>query len=243
MKIVTHSGSAHRDEILAIALIAVKENLRPDDIDILRISECAGDQVSADFVVDIGRIHDPKTKRFDHHQFPADAPPDCTLTLVADHYGLKRSEYPWMDRVAILDSKGIFWWFRDKFGRNPTSAHEVAVALDDKTSIFSYIERVANKVNFHEALSVAYGWMKDEVDHIESRESNIAEARQFASVVELGGGHRMVYFDTEKLPPCGMALVDVMASEDPGIIVSGKRDERSDGFSATRLMPTSTAFA
>lgn len=249
MRIITHSGQAHRDEILAIALLAVKSGVHPRFCEILRVPEWPNSTDSVvdtsrppvapfvpAYVIDIGKKHDPALGLFDHHQFPADAPPACALTLLADHYSMDMSKYPWMEKVAILDSKGIFKWFEMKFGRRPSNAAEVAMALDDKTSIFSYIERVANKVSFHEALDIAYGWMKDEIEHVEFRDSNIAEARKLAKVVDLTDSHRMVFFDVEKMPPCGMSLVDIMAVEDPGIIVAGKFDERSDGYSATRLL-------
>ena len=63
MKIVTHSGSFHQDELFAVAALKMiypdAEIIRTRDPKII---------VSGDIVVDIGGISDPEKNRFDHHQ-------------------------------------------------------------------------------------------------------------------------------------------------------------------------------
>ena len=39
-------------------------------------------------VVDVGDQHDPELGNFDHHQFPRDHPPVCSLSLVLQHLGM-----------------------------------------------------------------------------------------------------------------------------------------------------------
>lgn len=63
MKLVTHAGSFHLDDLFAVATI----KLLHDDIDIVR-SRDPKDLEGAHFVIDVGDIYDPKTGRFDHHQ-------------------------------------------------------------------------------------------------------------------------------------------------------------------------------
>lgn len=65
IKIATHSGGFHTDDVFAIAalqLVHGKENIeiiRTRDESILE---------QADIVVDVGGVYDVATKRFDHHQ-------------------------------------------------------------------------------------------------------------------------------------------------------------------------------
>lgn len=63
--IVAHNGEFHADDVFAVA--ALKIFLGNKEVEIIRTRDA--DLISeADFVVDVGRIHDESTKRFDHHQ-------------------------------------------------------------------------------------------------------------------------------------------------------------------------------
>lgn len=63
MRIVTHSGHFHTDELLAVSTLLLKF----PDAEIVR-SRAQEVIDSADIVVDVGLIHDPEKMRFDHHQ-------------------------------------------------------------------------------------------------------------------------------------------------------------------------------
>ena len=63
MLIVTHNGPFHADDVLGVAMLRV---LHPD-AHIERTRDKATIR-AADFVVDVGGVHDPGTGRFDHHQ-------------------------------------------------------------------------------------------------------------------------------------------------------------------------------
>lgn len=63
MKLVTHAGSFHLDDLFAVATITL---LYPD-ITILRSRNYA-EFDDADFVIDVGDVYDPERNRFDHHQ-------------------------------------------------------------------------------------------------------------------------------------------------------------------------------
>lgn len=63
MKIVTHSGRFHVDDVFAVATALLvypdSEVIRTRDEKIIE---------SSDIVIDVGFVYDPKRKRFDHHQ-------------------------------------------------------------------------------------------------------------------------------------------------------------------------------
>jgi len=63
MKIVTHNGHFHADELLAVAALLLKF----PDATVVR-SRDEEEIEAADVAVDVGHIYDPSAMRFDHHQ-------------------------------------------------------------------------------------------------------------------------------------------------------------------------------
>ncbi|MBL4644711.1 MAG: MYG1 family protein [Candidatus Pacebacteria bacterium] len=65
--IATHSGEFHADDAFAVATLELALSLGKEEIEIIRTRD--EDIIhSADWVLDVGGIYDPETKRFDHHQ-------------------------------------------------------------------------------------------------------------------------------------------------------------------------------
>ncbi|MFD0892509.1 MYG1 family protein [Luteolibacter ambystomatis] len=103
--ILTHPGGAHKDELLACSLLAAVhgvpiERREPTQADL--------DDVAI-AVVDVGGEHDPARNNFDHHQFPADHPPACALTLVLQHLGVyedARKFCDWLEPAEWFDTRG-----------------------------------------------------------------------------------------------------------------------------------------
>jgi hypothetical protein len=104
-RIITHCGSAHRDEFLgacvALALGGPAEILRlrdlPEDFD-----------PAADLAIDIGVQNDGGI--LDHHQMPSE-PAVCSLTLVLRHFNVEesfRKWHPWLAYTEIFDHQGPF---------------------------------------------------------------------------------------------------------------------------------------
>jgi GNAT superfamily N-acetyltransferase len=104
-KIITHPGGAHKDEFLACCVLVAN-----DSVSILR--QEATDQELKDpqvVVVDVGHRHEPQLNNFDHHQFPRDAEPTCSLSLVLSKLGIyedARSFCPWLEVAEWFDCRG-----------------------------------------------------------------------------------------------------------------------------------------
>ena len=104
-KIITHPGGAHKDEFLACCVLLAK-----DSVSILR--QEATDKELEDpevVVVDVGHRHEPQLNNFDHHQFPRDAEPTCSLSLVLSKLGIyedARSFCPWLEVAEWFDCRG-----------------------------------------------------------------------------------------------------------------------------------------
>jgi len=104
-KILTHPGGSHKDEFLACCLL-----LAENSVPIVRrepVAEDLADPLTA--VVDVGHEHVPELGNFDHHQFPKDHPPTCSLSLVLQHLGIyedARAFCDWLEPAEWFDTRG-----------------------------------------------------------------------------------------------------------------------------------------
>lgn len=103
--ILTHPGSAHRDEFLACCVLLA---LHP--VPIVRREPTEADLANpAVAVLDVGHRHEPALNNFDHHQFPKDHPLTCSLSLVLQHLGLyddARQFCDWLETAERFDCTG-----------------------------------------------------------------------------------------------------------------------------------------
>lgn len=104
--ILTHPGSAHKDEFLACSVLLA---LHP--VCIVRREPTPGDlATAATCVVDVGDRHEPALNNFDHHQLLRDHLPTCSLSLVLRHLGLyddARKFCDWLETAEWFDSRGL----------------------------------------------------------------------------------------------------------------------------------------
>jgi len=76
------------------------ERREPTEVDLTDPSIC---------VIDVGDSHDPEKSNFDHHQFPRDQKPTCSLSLVLQHLGLYEDALQfceWLETAEWLDCRG-----------------------------------------------------------------------------------------------------------------------------------------
>lgn len=103
--ILTHPGGAHKDEFLACCVLVALTQAP-----IIRREPAADELADPGIaVVDVGHEHTPGLNNFDHHQFPADHPPVCSLSLVLEHLGLRedaRVFCDWLEAAEWFDSRG-----------------------------------------------------------------------------------------------------------------------------------------
>jgi len=103
--IVTHPGGAHKDDLLAVCVLAAMHRcpvVRRDPTP----EELADPNVA---IVDVGGSHDPALANFDHHHFPREHPPTCALSLVLQHLGLyedAKQFCDWLEVAEWFDSRG-----------------------------------------------------------------------------------------------------------------------------------------
>lgn len=103
--ILTHPGGAHKDDFLACALLIARHGapiFRRDPVE----EELDDAEIA---VVDIGGRHEPENRNFDHHQFPRDHEPTCSLSLVLQHLGIyedAKSFCDWLEPAEWFDARG-----------------------------------------------------------------------------------------------------------------------------------------
>lgn len=103
--ILTHPGGAHKDDFLACSLLVAEHGakiVRRDPTE----TELADPEIA---VIDVGHRHEPDRLNFDHHQFPHDHEPTCSLSLVLRHLDLyedARSFCDWLEPAEWLDARG-----------------------------------------------------------------------------------------------------------------------------------------
>lgn len=141
---ITHSGSAHRDEFIALCLLIASGKIDS----VMRRDPSAAELEDSDvYVVDVGMQHNPDKLNFDHHHFDRGASPVCAITLVLDHLGIStlpdsyvRRVWGWLSFSEMIDSKGPFQT-ASHLGVNPD------VLLQSMSPIESVVLRWFESVN------------------------------------------------------------------------------------------------
>jgi len=96
MKIATHNGIFHADEVTAIALLKV---FTDEEIEVSRVAHQTTDFNNFDMVIDIGKILDG-VKHFDHHQYRGGK---SSAGLIYEYLGLEE-KYPKLSKlIKIVD--------------------------------------------------------------------------------------------------------------------------------------------
>ena len=104
-RIVTHSGSAHMDDLISVCIVLAMD----DEVKCIERRPVEPEEIAdpAVWVLDQGGVYDPENRNFDHHQFPAGTR-RCTLSLIADHFDLKSDldETVWFRTLVLDDTLG-----------------------------------------------------------------------------------------------------------------------------------------
>ena len=233
-KVVTHAGAAHADEVLSIALIMIRENLQWEDLDLVRVIDGrARDWPDANFVVDVGRDYDPRRKWFDHHQFPREAAPACSFTLVAKYYKIDLNTLFWSRKLAVVDSKGPMAWVQELIGRRPLDNKEFSTLFGESDSFMAYLGDVAS-LDFRKGVELGKDWLALKLKQATERKAALETANGIMKVIDLGNGTKMAWFDTRDM--AGVIQASSGASDrDPDVVVSAMRDDRGSGYAAYRI--------
>ncbi len=233
--ILTHPGSAHKDDFLACCLLVARYGLpvwRRDP----EAEELGDPQI---LVVDVGGEHDPERGNFDHHQFPAEHDPVCSLSLVLRHFGLyedAKAYCEWLEPAEWFDSRGPFAT-ADWLGVDRSLVNRLSSPLD-----ITLLRRFAQRQELGpgdpvwevmrmvgEDLFMYLRTLRERIDHIAAN----------ARILEVGGGVeaiKVLYLPrTESMPDdpsSGMGrYIERVGERIDGLIYP---DRRGRGFGLSR---------
>ncbi len=103
--LLTHPGGAHKDDFLACCVLLAEA---PVPIE-RREPEASDLEDPTIAIIDVGHQHEPARSNFDHHQFPPDQTPTCSLSLVLQHLGLYEDAKlfcDWLEPAEWFDCRG-----------------------------------------------------------------------------------------------------------------------------------------
>ncbi|MFK7742166.1 MAG: MYG1 family protein [Planctomycetota bacterium] len=103
--IVTHPGGAHKDDLLACCVLIAQHGCAIERRD---PSDAERDDATV-ALVDIGGSHDPAKHNYDHHHFPREHAPTCSLSLVLQAIGVYDDALQfcdWLEPAEWFDSRG-----------------------------------------------------------------------------------------------------------------------------------------
>jgi len=232
--IITHPGGAHKDDFLACAVLLSAYPVAIERRD--PTAEELADPAIA--VIDIGHEHIPEKHNFDHHQFPVDQTPTCSLSLVLQHMGLyddARRFCDWLEVAEWLDCRGA-----------AKTAAWMGIACDAIPKLDSPIDsavlrRFASESKL-EPGNVIWELMRmigsDLLKYIKTMRTRIDELAGIVKIWELNGIGKVAFIprsdDLPKNPTMGLhyyLLQEGIAEEVIGMVYP---DSRGDGYGLKR---------
>lgn len=233
MKIITHPGLAHRDEALAVGFILAEQ--RPASVRLFRREPTAAELEDPDvWVVDVGLRHEPKLRNFDHHQLPADAPPTCAMTQVAEYLGLAPAfaECGWYHAVAILDSKGPQALARH-FGISHTPPGMISPF---ETSLLSALGEFSGETPVHSFVCRILRFVaEDRIREAKGVADALVKLRECSQVLRVGGLPTLVHLMPSHHIASRIMRKEWMAKHDEVIGMSISHDDRGGGWCLFRF--------
>lgn len=225
--IVTHPGSAHKDDFLAsCVLLAVLK-----DATVQRREPTAADMADPDtFVIDVGLEYAPDRHNFDHHHDPS---LPCAFHLVMQHLGyheMAMEAFIWYRHMSMMDVRGPY----------RTADHlgvDTSVLFASSSPIDGYIFSLFARAQELSRKDLLYRFMQnlgaDMLDLIERKMQRLARLKAEARVVPVK--HlRAVYSDIADEPKLAMDLY-LRHLDDALIVLSITPSNRGDGWELLRL--------
>ena len=235
--IITHPGSAHKDDFLACALLLAFFNVRIERRDPTP-AELEDPSIA---VIDVGGRHEPEKNNFDHHQFPRDHAPTCSLSLILqalNRYDAARKFCPWLEPAEWFDSRGANATARF-LGVDRAVINQLNSPIDvTLLRRFASMNRIYPGQAIHEIIKLVG---QDLIAYIDGLQKKIAYIEEFSHLWKLDSqaGERLVLFLPRRDPPApepsaGMTHFVESAGLADRVIGLVYPDRRGDGYGLSR---------
>jgi hypothetical protein len=226
-KIVTHPGSAHKDDFLATAVLLAVLN----EAEVFRQEPTQEDLDDPNtYVIDVGFEYDPERHNFDHHQ---DRSLPCAFHLIMQHLGYHDAAmlmFAWYPHMSMIDVRG------------PHRAAEhlgvdLSVLFAASSPIEGYVLAKFAEVDYLGKKDSLYQLMhnlgEDMIDMIARKESRLEELKNSARIVAVKQ-FKAVYSTIADDPKLSMELF-LNSLEDERIVMSITPSNRGEGWELLRI--------
>jgi hypothetical protein len=230
--LLTHPGSAHKDDFLACAVLAAECQLPIERRDPTE-AELADPEV---FVVDVGGRHEPELRNFDHHQFDRDHPPTCSLSLVLqylDVYEDAKRFCPWMETSEWLDARGARRT-ADWLGVDPFVVTRLGSPID--FSLLRYFAAETELSTDHPIWQLMARIGGDLLTYLRTLRENLNDLQDLVEFWQVGDLTFCVLLRGEGTTPELAGALDMFVREqDRDIAGTVSPDKRGSGYGLTRF--------
>jgi len=155
--IITHHGVFHADEVSAVSLLRsfyIENDILvvrvPHQTNIDEVQELLKDHCNEVFVLDIGRIYNPKELKFDHHQYTKD---ECDMSSAGMIYKWLKDQNKISTRVAKELDNVIADIDANDIGVKPFKPGELAWVINNLNSDNVYDVSLQNN-QFYKAVEL-----------------------------------------------------------------------------------------
>lgn len=226
-KIVTHPGSAHKDDFLATCVLLATL----DPAEVFRREPTRADLADPDtYVVDVGLEYAPERHNFDHHH---DNSLPCAFHLVMQHLGhhdAANMMFEWYPHMSMMDVSGPYRT-AEHLGVDSSVLFATSSPIDGYIiSTFGNVKSLSNRdllFKFMRALG------KDMIALIDRKMERLERLKREAKVVPVK--HlKAVTSDINQSPKLAMELY-LKYLDDARIVMSITPSNRGEGWELLRL--------
>lgn len=226
-KIITHPGSAHKDDFLSASVLlatfgsAVVERREATAADIADPET---------FVVDVGMVYDPEQHNFDHHQDPS---LPCAFHLVMKHLGYHDAAevvFGWYGHMSMMDVRGPYKT-AEQLGVDTSILFAASSPIDGYIlSCFSRLNRITDQDSLYRLMQdlgrdmIAMIGQKMTRLELLKRETQVLPLRQF----------KAIFSRIDDNPKLSMELY-LNHLNDPQVVMSITPSVRGAGWELLRL--------
>lgn len=234
MRIITHGGTAHRDEFLACCIVLTQPGNWDEPVIARRAPLPADLDDSGVWVLDVGGRHEPALRNFDHHQLGRDVPPICTFGQVLKHVGLldkARSVFPWLEPSMQADVHGNNV-MAHTLGITPAAIQSLAAPLEEYLlKLFAGVDELRGDTPLLAVMRAMGRRLLDDIDAISARWSWLAV---HGRICVTPAGQRVFAVLDARIPEPGLGLEAYLETLG-GIAACIMPDARGPGHALTRL--------
>ena len=226
-KIVTHPGSAHKDDFMSVCILLAKL----ESATVFRREATAEDLADpGTYVVDVGMQLDPELHNFDHHQ---DRSLPCAFHLVMRHLNYHDAAmlvFGWYEQMSMMDVGGLHKTAK-QLGVRPSVLLSASSPIDGYIlSHFSQYDELSPKMFF-------YRFMKDfgeeMIGLIESKTMRLERLKREAQIVQVGD-YKAIFSPIAENPKLSIELY-LKQLDDPNIVMAITPSNRGGGWELLRL--------